>query len=604
MTKPLLVITGGAGFIGSNLADKFLKESYRVRVVDNLRTGHKEFIAHNMKNPDFEFVHLDLKEADKLALAFEGAEAVAHLAANADVKGGRDHPTVDLWENSVNTSNVLEAMRKAGVKRIMFSSTGSAYGEPEVFPTPEDAPFPIQTSMYGASKVYGEGLITAYCEAYDMQCWIFRFVSILGERYTHGVIFHLMKQLREHPTYLEFLSDGTPLKSYLYVGDCVDAIFTAYNKSHEKVNIRNLGHTEEIRVRDMAKVLLEHFGKKAGDGANGTVELRFSGTPRGWIGDSPHILLDTKRIHELGWRPTLTIPEAIRKTVDWISHNEWALGEEYFREKEIAQARAARTSDTMTASNDISSTIYEAIIPCAGAGTRMGDMVKEVPKPMIAFDGVPFLQFIILHLKQNGIRRFVIPVGYLGDVIKEHFGDGSRFGVEIVYAQSSVEVETGGSFKRALAHIKGDAFLMYYGDSYFPYDLQPIMHEFVDSGKTCMVICNRRPKLEGFDDKNNIIVDAQNNVIGYDKKNVSGKATLHDVGVLLFSKRIAEYCTPDAFKLDEHTFPLMAKDGQIIAYSTDLKSIGMGNVEKVERFKKYLLEHPGLLESVKAMEKE
>jgi len=584
--KPLLVITGGAGFIGSHLADRFLGEGWRVRVVDNLRTGHESFIAHNISNPDFEFVLLDLKEAERLADVFKGAEAVAHLAANADVKGGRDSPTIDLWENCVNTSNVLEAMRKAGVKRIIFSSTGSIYGEPDVFPTPEDAPFPVQTSMYGASKCYGEGLISAYCEAYGMQAWIFRFVSILGERYTHGVIFHMMQQLREHPGHLEFLSDGTPLKSFLYVGDCVDAIWVAYNKAHDKVNIFNLGHTEEIRVRDMVKILLEHLNKS-------DVQLRFSDSPRGWVGDSPHILLDVKKMMSLGWRQRLSIPDAIRRTADYLAAHPELLGEQYFREKETGGITMG-TLDTK---------IYEAVIPCAGAGTRMGDMVKDIPKHMIRFDGVPFLQFIIAHLQRNGITRFIIPVGYLGEVIKAYFGDGSAFGVEIVYAQSSVEVETGGSFKRALPHVKGDAFLMHYGDSYFPYDLTPMTERFLSSGKTAMVVCNRRPKIEGFDDKNNIIVDAENNITGYDKRNVSGKATLHDVGVIYFRKRIAEYCHPDAFKLDEYVFPLLAKEREILAYPTDLKSIGMGSVEKVERFNKYLAAHPGLLEEVKALRK-
>ncbi|HIH24101.1 TPA: NAD-dependent epimerase/dehydratase family protein [Candidatus Woesearchaeota archaeon] len=591
MNKSLIVITGGAGFIGSNLADKFLAQGWRVRVIDNLRTGHNEFIAHNMSNPDFEFVKLDLKEADALVDAVRGARVVAHLAANADVKGGRDHPTVDLWENGVNTSNVLEAMRVAGVKDIIFSSTGSIYGESEVFPTPEDAPFPIQTSMYGASKCYGEGLISAYCEAYGMRAWIFRFVSILGERYTHGVIFHLMQQLRQHPDHVDLLSDGTPLKSYLYVGDCVGAIWTAYNNAQEKINIFNLGHTEEIRVRDMVGVLLEHLGKRPGV----DVKINFSDTPRGWIGDSPHILLDTARIRSLGWHTSLSIPDAVRRTADWLSHNEWALGEAYFREKPAVPMTAHPSG--------VSDGIYEAILPCAGAGTRMGDMVKEIPKPMIAFGGVPFLQFIILHLKQNGIRRFIIPVGYLGDVIKEYFGDGSRFGVEIVYAQSSVEVETGGSFKRALPYIEGDAFMMHYGDAYFPYDLAPMKERFLSSGKTAMYICNHRPKLEGFDDKNNIIVDAEGNITGYDRKNASGKATLHDVGVSFFRKGIAGYCEPDAFKLDEHIIPRLVEDKQIIAFATDLKSIGMGNIEKVERFNKYLAEHPGLLEQARALKK-
>lgn len=232
--------------------------------------------------------------------------------------------------------------------------------------------------------------------------------------------------------------------------------------------------------------------------------------------------------------------------------------------------------------------IFEAVIPCAGRGTRMGDMTAEIPKPMIAFDGVPFLQFIIYHLKQNGIRRFIIPIGYLGDVIREYFGNGSRFGVDIVYAQSSVEVETGGSFKRALPYVQGDAFIMHYGDSFWPYSFSHMTGTFLERNREAMIVCNHRPKLEGYDDKNNIIVDQEGNVTGYDKKNASGKATLHDVGVAYYKKGVAAYLEPDSFVLDAYLFPLLAGKGEIHAYYSDQKSIGMGNVEKVARFEAYL----------------
>lgn len=324
--KPLAIITGGAGFIGSNMADRLLAEGYRVKVVDNLKAGKKEFIEHNLDKTDFEFVKLDLCEAERLVEEFKGAELVCHYAANADVKGGRDHPTVDLQEGCINTSNVLEAMRANNIKKMIFSSTGSIYGEPEVFPTPEDAPFPIQTSMYAAAKCYAEGLISAYCEAYEMQAWIFRFVSIMGERYTHGLIFDFYKQLQEHPDHLNFLSDGTPLKSYLYIGDCVEAMYTALTKADGKVNIFNLGTDEARKVTEMAQCLIDYLGLTG-------VELRLGKQPRGWIGDSPHIHLDTKKIRGLGWKPQLTIFEAVQKTADYLKANQWTLGEKYFREK-------------------------------------------------------------------------------------------------------------------------------------------------------------------------------------------------------------------------------------------------------------------------------
>ena len=320
------IITGGAGFIGSNLADALLARGDEVVAVDNLSAGHREFFAHHLNNPKYQFVQLDLKDADATRQAFAcHADIVFHFAANADVKGGTANPTVDLREGCMVTSNVLEAMRANNIKKIAYSSTGSVYGEPEIFPTPEDAPFPIQTSMYAASKLYGEGLIQSYCEGYGFQCWIFRFVSIMGERYTHGVVFSFYQQLLQKGE-ITFLSDGTPQKSYLYVGDCVRAMLHAIEHAKEKVNRLNLGTPEEITVNEIAEIVLERLGKP------GTRIIKGS-QPRGWVGDSPHILLDVKKMMALGWKPQLTIKEAILRTVDWLEQNQWALGEQYFRRK-------------------------------------------------------------------------------------------------------------------------------------------------------------------------------------------------------------------------------------------------------------------------------
>jgi len=324
------VITGGAGFVGSHMADFLLKKDFEVKAIDSLSSGKMRFIEHNLKNPNFKFEKLDIKDAEALKKSFKGYDVIFHFAANADVKGGVLNPIVDLRENAIATSNVLEAMRANNIKKIVFSSTGSIYGEPEVFPTPENAPFPIQTSMYGASKLYGEGLIEAYCEGFDMQCWIYRFVSILGEKYTHGVVFSFYKELMEQTgkkKKLTFLSDGTPLKSYLYIGDCIDAIWTGFAKSNDKINIFNLGAEEEIKVKDIADIIVEKLGLK------GRVEYVFGKSRRGWIGDSPHILLDITKIKKLGWRPRLSIKEAIIKTVNYLKANNWVLEEKYFRDK-------------------------------------------------------------------------------------------------------------------------------------------------------------------------------------------------------------------------------------------------------------------------------
>jgi len=240
-----------------------------------------------------------------------------HLAANADVRFGTEHPRKDLEQNTIATYNVLEAMRANGIKRIAFSSTGSVYGEAAVIPTPEDAPFPVQTSLYGASKLAGEGLIAAYCEGYGFQSWIFRFVSILGERYTHGHVFDFYKQLKQNPTKLRVLGDGKQRKSYLYIQDCIDAMLLAMENTTDKVNVFNLGVDGYCVVTDSIGWICEALGVKP--------RLEFTGGDRGWIGDSPFIFLDTAKIRTLGWSPKLSIREGVVETVKFLQANEWVL---------------------------------------------------------------------------------------------------------------------------------------------------------------------------------------------------------------------------------------------------------------------------------------
>jgi UDP-glucose 4-epimerase len=208
-------------------------------------------------------------------------------------------------------------MRANGVKDIVFSSTGSIYGEAPVIPTPEDAPFPIQTSLYGASKLAGEGMIASYCEGFGMRSWIFRFVSILGERYTHGHVFDFYKKLLAEPARLHVLGNGRQRKSYLYIGDCLDAILHALAHAKEKVNIYNLGTNEYCEVNNSIGWITGHLGLAP--------KLEYSGGERGWVGDNPFIFLDTKRIRALGWEPKLTIQQGIIRTLTWLTDNRWVL---------------------------------------------------------------------------------------------------------------------------------------------------------------------------------------------------------------------------------------------------------------------------------------
>lgn len=310
-------LTGAAGFVGSNLLDRLLAEGHEVVGFDNLSTGQPEFLENALRSAAFHLVQGTLLDAEAVEHAMAGCEQVIHLAANADVRFGADHPRRDLEQNTIGTANVLEGMRRNGVGRIAFASTGSVYGEPEIFPTPEDAPFPIQTSLYAASKLAAEGMIAAYCEAFGMRAWIFRFVSILGERYTHGHVLDFYRQLREHPDHLDVLGDGKQRKSYLYMQDCIDAILLAMAKASAKVNILNLGTDEYCQVNDSIGWISQRVGVNP--------QLRYAGGERGWVGDSPFIFLDCRRIRSLGWRPRLSIREAVVRTVEYLQANPWVL---------------------------------------------------------------------------------------------------------------------------------------------------------------------------------------------------------------------------------------------------------------------------------------
>ena len=315
-----IFITGAAGFIGSTLADRLLADGKVVVGWDNFSTGQPRFLDGALKNKNFQLVEGDNLDLPALTKAMAGCDTVFHLAANADVRFGLNHPSKDLQQNTVATFNVLEAMRANDIKRIAFSSTGSVYGEAAMIPTPEDAPFPIQTSLYAASKISGEGMISSYCEGFKFEGYIFRFVSILGERYTHGHIFDFYKQLLEHPDRLKILGDGLQRKSYLYVQDCVSAMLhvigqgTALKAKHG-VELYNLGTPEYVQVNDSVGHICGALGLKP--------KLEYSGGTRGWVGDNPFIFLDTKKIQGTGWKTSLTIEQGIKRTLQWLQANQW-----------------------------------------------------------------------------------------------------------------------------------------------------------------------------------------------------------------------------------------------------------------------------------------
>ncbi len=295
------------------MVDRLLAEGHQVTVYDNFSTGLRAFLDNARDLKDFHLIEGDLLDLERLKLAMRDTEFVYHFAANADVRFGTQYPGRDLEQNTIATFNVLEAMRDNGVHKISFSSTGSIYGEPDTFPTPEDAPFPIQTSLYGASKLACEGLISAYCEGFGFRGTSFRFVSVLGERYTHGHVFDFFNKLREDPGHLHILGDGKQRKSYMYVQDCLDAMQLVEAKDHEGFEVYNLGCDEFIDVNQSVTWITETLGLNP--------KLSYAGGERGWVGDSPFIYLDTKKIMSLGWKPKLNIQQGVKKTIQWLINN-------------------------------------------------------------------------------------------------------------------------------------------------------------------------------------------------------------------------------------------------------------------------------------------
>jgi UDP-glucose 4-epimerase len=306
-------VTGGAGFIGSHIVERLLQENHEVTVYDNYSSGNHGFIDKLKINPNLKVIGGDICDLKFLVKAMKGHDFVFHLAANADVRNGMTDTDIDFKNNIQGTKNVLESMRVNGIKKIAFSSSATVYGEPKTFPTPETEPL-IQTSLYGASKACGESLIQGYCEFYDMQCWIFRFVSWIGEHYTHGVIFDFINKLRDDSSQLEILGDGNQKKSYLYVKDGVDGIFLGIKEFNEKVNIFNLGYSETMNVTELAKIIIKEMKLS-------NVKINFTGGIRGWKGDSPLVQLDTTKLNAKGWRPTTNIKKGVILTTKYLLEN-------------------------------------------------------------------------------------------------------------------------------------------------------------------------------------------------------------------------------------------------------------------------------------------
>ena len=300
-------VTGGAGFIGSHLVDRLAEENY-VAAYDNLSLGKKEFIRHHLKNKNFRLIQDDLLSMNSLKKSIKGHDAVFHMAANSDISLGTAQTDIDLKQGAIATYNLLEAMRVNDVKKIVFASSSAVYGEPDRFPTNESYGAKLPISLYGASKLACEGMISAFCHLYGMKAWIFRFANIIGERSTHGVMYDFVKKLRDNPKKLEVLGDGNQRKPYLYVKDCVDGMLYGFSHANEEVNVFNLGCSDNTDVTAIAKIITEEMGLK-------NVRIKYTGGRQGWKGDVVFVNYDTTKMKNLGWEPSLNSKGAVRKAV-------------------------------------------------------------------------------------------------------------------------------------------------------------------------------------------------------------------------------------------------------------------------------------------------
>ncbi|HDH81987.1 MAG TPA: NAD-dependent epimerase/dehydratase family protein [Thermoplasmatales archaeon] len=310
-----ILVTGGAGFIGSHLIDALLEKGNEVKCIDNFSSGRKEFIEQSM-DKGLELIEGDLLNRDDIKKALSGCDTVFHLAANPDVRLGVENTEVHLEQNIIATYNLLEEMRKADVKKIAFTSSSTVYGEAEQIPTPESYGPLIPISLYGASKLAAEGLISAYCYTFDMQSVIYRFANVVGPRSTHGVTYDFIKKLRKNSHVLEILGDGSQKKSYLYISDCIDAMLFGMEKSKSKVEIFNIGSEDWVDVKKIADIVSREMGLSP--------EYRFTGGVdggRGWKGDVKIMRLSIDKLKNMGWKPEYGSKESIEMTARWLISN-------------------------------------------------------------------------------------------------------------------------------------------------------------------------------------------------------------------------------------------------------------------------------------------
>lgn len=311
-----ILITGGAGFIGSHLADKLLRKEYKVICIDNLSLGKKENIQHNFENKNFKFIKHDLLDLQRLKEIFKDnkIDHVFHLAANSDIKKSSANTSIDLKQNFLTTYNVLECMRLFNVKKIIFSSTSAVYGRSNSLLRENHGPL-LPVSLYGASKLAAEAYVSAYSDNHNIKAWIIRFPNVVGERATHGVLFDIINKLGKDSMQLEVLGDGKQTKPYVYVKDLIEAMILIWKNSKDKLNYFNVSCDTSTSVSEIVNMILEEMGLN-------NVKIKYAGGKIGWVGDVNFFKYDTSKIRKLGWAAKYSSNEAVRLAIKKILENE------------------------------------------------------------------------------------------------------------------------------------------------------------------------------------------------------------------------------------------------------------------------------------------
>lgn len=306
-------ITGGAGMIGSALVLRLLKKGDRVTVYDNLTSGKAENLDSAKTYDSFRFIEGDIKDLNTLTREMKGSDFIFHLAANPDIKFIEGEPTdKDLKENIIGTYNVLESARVNKISKLVFTSSSAVYGEPKIFPTPESYGPLEPISLYGASKLSGEVLITSFSHLFGNQAWIFRLANVVGDKSRKRgttVLTDFIEKLKKDPKHLEILGNGKQKKSFLWVEDCIEGMLTIIENAKENINIVNLGNADSITVHEIAQAVILKMGLKE-------VKISYTGGIRGWKGDSPLMLIDAQKAKKFGWSAKLSSLEAIEKSAE------------------------------------------------------------------------------------------------------------------------------------------------------------------------------------------------------------------------------------------------------------------------------------------------